>query len=304
MGRYPRFIPPGSTVEVTNRTAQGRFLLRPSPELTTIAVGVLGRAQRLYPLEIHHFKLMSGHFHMILTTPDAQRLSSFMGYFQANLAKEAGRLHGWRGKIWGRRFRAIPIDGDERIQIARLVYLLANGCKENLVASPRDWPGASCLGAWLSSEPLKGLWFDRTKEWSARQRRVELAPLDFAEPEEVHLSPLPCWKHLPRHAIRARIANHVRQVEKETAERHTAGKTRPLGVKGVLDRDPHDTPERMSISPAPLFHTATRQAYWDLYQAMSTFVADYYEARDRLRAGLVAAFPAGSFPSPLALVPL
>ena len=83
-----------------------------------------------------------------------------------------------------------------------------------------------------------------------------------------------------------------------------AEKTRPLGEKGVLERHPHDTPEWMSLSPATLFHTTTKQAYWDLYQAMWTFVAAYYEARDRLRAGLEAAFSAGSFPSPLALVPL
>ena len=69
MGRKLRFILPGSPVEVTNRTLQGRFLLRPSQPLETLALGVLGRAQRLYPLDIHHFKLMSNHFHLILTTP-------------------------------------------------------------------------------------------------------------------------------------------------------------------------------------------------------------------------------------------
>ena len=140
--------------------------------------------------------------------------------------------------------------------------------------------------------------FDRTQEWSARKRRVDFGPLDFAEPEEVHLSPLPCWKQLPRHAIRARIADHVRQVEKETAERHKTAKTRPLGVKAVIECHPHDTPERMSISPAPLFHTATKQAYWDLYQAMSAFIADYYEARGRLRAASWPPSRRGASPLP------
>ena len=35
MGRYPRFIPERATVEVTNRTLQGRYLLRPGRELST-----------------------------------------------------------------------------------------------------------------------------------------------------------------------------------------------------------------------------------------------------------------------------
>jgi hypothetical protein len=53
MSRKLRFIPEGgSLVEVTNRTIQGRLLLRPSPQLNDILLGVLGRAQRLYPLGV------------------------------------------------------------------------------------------------------------------------------------------------------------------------------------------------------------------------------------------------------------
>ncbi len=51
MGRRLRFIPPeGALVEVTCRTVQGRFLLTPSADLNEIILGVLGRAQRLYPV--------------------------------------------------------------------------------------------------------------------------------------------------------------------------------------------------------------------------------------------------------------
>ena len=53
MSRKLRFIPEGgAVVEATSRTIQGRLLLRPSPQLNEIVIGVLGRAQRLYPLEI------------------------------------------------------------------------------------------------------------------------------------------------------------------------------------------------------------------------------------------------------------
>ncbi len=40
-----RYIPPGSVVEVTSRTIQGRLLLRPSPEVNDIILGVIGRGQ-------------------------------------------------------------------------------------------------------------------------------------------------------------------------------------------------------------------------------------------------------------------
>jgi hypothetical protein len=45
----------GALVEVTCRTLQGRPLLRPSQELGDIVAGVLGRAQRLYPVDLVAF---------------------------------------------------------------------------------------------------------------------------------------------------------------------------------------------------------------------------------------------------------
>ena len=48
MSRGLRFVPEGgSLVEVTVRTAQSRFLLRPSPALNEIVLGVLGRGYEL-----------------------------------------------------------------------------------------------------------------------------------------------------------------------------------------------------------------------------------------------------------------
>jgi hypothetical protein len=38
----------------------------------------------------------------------------------------------------------------------RLRYLLEQGCKEGLVRSPRQWPGATGIEALLSGRPLDG----------------------------------------------------------------------------------------------------------------------------------------------------
>ena len=77
MGRKLRYLPEeGALVEVTCRTLQGRLLLRPSPELNDIAAGVLGRAQRLYPVEIMALSLLSNHYHMIVRAESAKRLAS------------------------------------------------------------------------------------------------------------------------------------------------------------------------------------------------------------------------------------
>jgi len=194
MPRRLRFIPPeGSVIEVTTRTIQGRLLLRPSPQLNSLILGVLGRAQRIYRVQIHDFVFLSNHYHLLLSVTSAHQLARFMGYFNGNLAKEVGRLTGWRDRIWNRRYQAVLVSNEESAQIARRRYILAHGAKENLVASPRQWPGVSSLKAHLGEADLCGLWFDRTKEFAARKRGVELGVNERTEVERVVLTPLPCW---------------------------------------------------------------------------------------------------------------
>jgi REP element-mobilizing transposase RayT len=104
MGRKLRYLPEGGAlVEVTCRTLQGRLLLRPDPELNDIAAGILGRSQRLYPVNIVGYVVASNHYHFLVWAEDAKRLSRFVAYFNSNLAREISRKTGWTGKIWDRR---------------------------------------------------------------------------------------------------------------------------------------------------------------------------------------------------------
>ncbi len=66
------------------------------------------------------------------------------GRGEANLAKELGRLHDWREKFWGRRYRQTVISDEPEAQLASLKYLIAQGTQAGLVASPLDWPGLNC----------------------------------------------------------------------------------------------------------------------------------------------------------------
>ena len=88
MARKIRFTPDGGALyEVTCRTVHSRFLLRPGPLLNEIIVGALGRAQRLYSLEICAFVFASNHFHLLARAEDSERLARFMGYFNSKLAR-------------------------------------------------------------------------------------------------------------------------------------------------------------------------------------------------------------------------
>ncbi len=170
MGRPTRFVQQGHLVEITCRTLHGRFLLRPSDELNEIIIGTLGRAQRVYGLPLYALAFASNHFHLLAGPKDVEQLSRFMCVVNSKIAREVGRLHNWREKVWGRRYRAIVLSQEEPVLMDRLRYKIAHGVKEGLVERVLDWPGVHCAQALLTGEPLEGKWFNRTQEYRLNSR--------------------------------------------------------------------------------------------------------------------------------------
>ena len=299
MGRRLRYIPPGGcVVEVTNRTLQGRYLLKPSEELNNLLIGVLGRAQRLYGVTLHACVVLSNHYHLLMSVDSALQMAQFMAYFQGNLAKEAGRLYKWRGPFWHRRYQHVLVSEEEAAQIGRLRYILVNGCKENLVSSPLDWPGVSSTQSLLAGHQLSGIWIDRTLTHAA-SAKTKKDRSRFVQSETVSFSPLPCWKHLPLRVQQQRVRELVAEIEAETAYRHQAEDSQPLGALKVLKLDPHDKPLHPQWSPAPLLHCVSKQVRDALRESYECFYSAFRQAADRLRAGdLGAVFPEGAFPPP------
>jgi hypothetical protein len=305
MSRPLRCIPEEKTlVEVTTRTVHGRYLLRPSLLLNVIILGVLARYLWRYGVRCVCFAFVSSHYHLLLEVDDARQLARFMNAFNSKLAKEIGRLTGWREKIWSRRYQAIVVSREEAAQIGRLKYILSHGCKENLVASLRDWPGVHAVRALLHGEVLEGKWFDRTQEYAARRRGEKIDPLDWATGETMVLEPLPCWRHLDPETRRERIASLVKEIEEEAAAACRRAGTQPAGAAAVLAHDPLTRPEKLKKGPAPFFHAATAEMRRLLWEGYAEFVGKFRDAAEKLRAGdRTAVFPPGCFPPALPFVP-
>jgi hypothetical protein len=290
-------------VEVTCRTLHGRLLLRPSPELDDLIAGVLGRAQRLYPVEIMAYSFASNHYHLILWAEDARRLARFVGYLNSNLAREVGRLADWPGKVWERRYQAIVISDEEKAQVERFRYVLAHGVKENLVARLRDWPGLHCIRQLADGEPLAGIWYNRTQQYLARRKGEKPSPREHATVETVVFSPLRCWKHLSPEAYRNRVAKMAGGIEEEAAAARKGTRAEPFGAAKILAQHPHTRPERVKKSPAPLLHAASKAAHQVFYEGFALFAAAYRTAAEKLQRGNPApGFPFGSFPPALPFV--
>ena len=106
MTRRLRYLPETiSMVEVTNRTIGSMFLLKPSKKLEKVITGIIGRGQRMYPVLIHSLSFVSNHCHLLSSPGSSKRLAELMGFVNGNIAKQAGRLAGWRGTSSGLAYR-------------------------------------------------------------------------------------------------------------------------------------------------------------------------------------------------------
>ena len=292
---------PNGLVELTSRTQHGRFLMCPSEEVNELILGVLGRAQAKYSVALHAFTFLSNHNHILASVRSTKQMSRFMGFLNGNLAKELGRLHDWREKFWGRRYHSASVNFTEHDQVKRFLYILENGCKEGLVASPLDWPGVSSASALYRGEmTMQGTWYDRTAQYRAHLRgENKLSP----STETVELTPLPFLQERSAEEQRAFYVDAVREIEAKTAQMHKDNGTTPMGVRAIRRQKPHDKPKAFKASPAPMFHAANREDFWAMYNARKAKVAAYRDAARRLKRGDTdVRFPEGCFPPRLPFV--
>ena len=287
-------------VFVSIRCIQARFLLRPSPRVNQLILGVLARAQRKYEVRIFAPAFLSNHGHMLLWFRDAEQQAKFMHFVDGNIAREIGKLHKWSGKFWGQPFSSSIVASDEASQVMMLRYVLEQACKEGLVASPRDWPGVHAASILLSGRNPKGIWVNRTGLYEARRRkrnRGKIRVVDFEEELELEISQLPCWAHLSGEEYLERISDMVREIEERTAERHRLEGSRPLGRHAVLQQQPHHQPKNAKSSRLPIVHAASNAVRRVYVEAYKIFLAAYRAASEKLRSGHpTPRFPEGCFP--------
>ena len=309
MPRGLRYIPLGWSVEITTSTICGFFLLPATAQFSRIFVGVLGRAQKKFPVKIHAAVAVSSHYHLILTPEDAEQLANFMEHVNGNLAREAGRLIGWRGRFWRERYHSIPISPEPDALVGRLRYVLSNTIKENLVARASEWEGLHCAQALTQGKPMTGVWYARAEKYEAKrraQRRAERSgkPVEtlshgaFMEHYEVKLAPLPCWANLSTATIRKRVAMMVEEIEAKAAALREKLGTLPLGMENIRNQDPLNRSFRSSRSPKPFCHAASRKIRDRVKRAYRSFVEMPQEAAFMVKSGrgAEAIFPKGSFP--------
>ena len=303
MGRELRGCFAGKLVETTSKTVQGRFLLRPSRAVNATLKGVIARAQVRTDMKIVAAVALSNHVHFLLRPDSTLQLKEFMEYFMSNSARKIGRLHGWHGALWAKRYKPIIVSDEEAAQIARLKYLLSHGAKEGLVRKPDQWPGLQvvselCRGA---DEVYGGEWHDRTAEYRARLNGQRLQRGDFVERGLCfRLTSLPCWDGLVVTQRTRAVRDLVTEITREARAQYK--ELGVLGVRKVLRQHPRR--ENPSESrPAPKCHAISAAARLKILSELRGFAEAFSAAVVAVNTGRQAAFPPGCFPPAQRYVP-
>lgn len=281
----PRQVLPGITYLVTRRCSQRQFLLRPSATTNTVFLYVLALAARRFGVRVHAYCVLSNHFHLVVTDPDA-RLPAFSQYLDSLIARALNASLGRWESFWApSSYSAVALATPADV-VEKTVYVLANPVAAGLVKSGREWPGLwsdpERFGA-SAIELTRPTAFFRTNGYLPDRVELELtAPPGYASADE----------------FRDQVGEALARAE-EHARREIAGAGRVfLGAARVLA-------QRVTARPAPgeprrrLNPRVAARDKWKRIESLSMlveFLVGYRRAWRARRAGTRGViFPAGTY---------
>lgn len=155
----PRTLFPKTLVLVTTRVEEGLPFIG-TPELNAILMGILARAQYLYPIKICAFIFMGNHLHMLILVGNPEDVPAFMRRIKTETAHFINRRLGRRRRtVWCAGYDAVPILTLESA-IEKFVYLYTNPQSANLVEEIEEFPGASSWDMFIRREEF--IWYRST----------------------------------------------------------------------------------------------------------------------------------------------
>jgi len=276
----PRQVLAGSCYLVTRRCAHRQFLLRPSRTTNEIFRFVLALAARRFGVRIHAFCVLSNHYHLVVTDPDAL-LPRFIQLLDALVARALNASVGRWEDFWAPSSYSAVALLSPRDVVDKAAYTLANPVAAGLVRSACQWPGLWSAPDVIGAGPVE---VRRPKHFFRSNSTLpESVPLELTAPPGFASAQAFCDELVD--ALALREAQAVRS------------STGFLGVLKVLSQRPtarpRDREPRRGLSP----RVASRDK-WRRIEALgrlATFVSDYREALSAWHHDRAVLFPAGTF---------
>jgi putative transposase len=283
----PRCVLPGTSYLLTRRCSEGRFFLRPSPEVNDLIRYCLARAATRFGIALHAFCFLSNHFHLIVTDCLGQ-LPLFMHDLDLLLARALNAHHGHFESLWAPgTYSAVVLTTADSI-LDKMAYTLANPVAAGLVARADLWPGVisrpADLGAPAQLVARPAEFFRRTGP-QALPAQVPLA-----------LVPPPGFTDVPladlREVVAQRLAAHEDRARQGRRGRPFRGRRlilRQSVFARPRERDPH-----FGLNPRVAGRERSpRRAH---LLGLRRFLDAYRHAWTQLKTGVRdAVFPAGTW---------
>jgi hypothetical protein len=246
----------------------------------------LAHAANTHGIQVHACVMMSNHHHTDVTDPEGN-LIGFKQLFHSLLARGINALRGRFDAVWSRDRACDTRRHSEDEALTDLVYTLTNPVKAGLVKWGHQWEGFTTHG-----------W--RFGESRAFQRPSFLFDEGGNMPEEVHLTLQrpPLYQDLDDEAFFDLLMAQTRRREQmHQEELRCRGGRAFAGVEKLRRRGwnavPSSFEERFSQTPG-----VAGSSIWLVLAELQrdrAWERAYAAARDKLRAGLQAIFPEGTY---------
>ena len=290
-----------ATHHVVSRCIQGFAFLKPTREIRAITKGVLAYSLEQYQdtIELHHYVVLSNHFHLLLSAKSTPNLADFMCFFKGNLARELARAHDWYGTLWQKRYSSEEIL-DESGLIDIFKYITQNSVKEGLVDHPKYWTGLHGYHQLVMGKKVSGPWVNRTAYYHSLQRREGKLIGAFTSEHQIKLTPPPMWKYLSKSDYKQLCSKLSAEAIRDATLKRKSNTS--LGMKMVLSERVRKT-RLIKRGTRQLCRTKcgkTYKSYQKIYfEFKSKFQKVSSELREAIRLGCDTAsicFPAGGVP--------
>ena len=279
----PRQVLPGTTYLVTRRCFQRQLLLQPSETTSQTFLFVLAVAARRFGVQVHAYCVLSNHFHLVVTDPDA-RLPAFEQYLDSLVARALNASLGRWESFWApSSYSAVALQTPDDV-VDKVAYTLANPVAAGLVGRGRDWPGL-----WSDPEHVgtqvdvrRPAVFFRSKGPLPDQVQLELVvPPGFRSPEEFR------WR------VAAALAEREAKAREALAGQQPRQEGRGRSSASPLPRPSPGEPRRQLRPRIAARDKWTRIA---ALRRLAAFLGAYREAWEAFRGGArEVLFPAGTY---------
>jgi hypothetical protein len=303
MGRPLRHQSKDAFYLITNRCADGQFLLRPDPECRRIIAGCLARQAAKKNVRLVCFSFISGHFHLIAGFPEMNR-DTFMGDLTGQISDRVNTLRGRSGPMFPIRYDDVRLCDDQVLR-EKICYVLNNPVKDGLVANASAWPGVSSMDCHETGNPFEGRWLNHER-WKKLSRR-KTTDHERCEAMEHYSVELHVPEALDGDTDSERRESMIDLVEKDRqrihaqAEEEIGAKPKFLGPAEVLRQDCRDRPKNSDVdAPTRTKHRRFASsepggtaAYRQKHRERTR---EYRDAVDAMRNGERSIFPHGMHP--------